>query len=46
MAGCIVVAGGQNCQSAEVYDEALGRWVRLPRTLPHISHLEMRGVLL
>jgi hypothetical protein len=31
---CIVVAGGFNRKSAEVYDEKLGRWLRLPCDLP------------
>jgi hypothetical protein len=35
VAGCIIVAGGQGRSSAEVYDEVLGRWLRLPRGLPH-----------
>jgi hypothetical protein len=34
VAGCIIVAGGQGRNSAEVYDEVLGRWLRLPRDLP------------
>jgi hypothetical protein len=46
MAGCIIVAGGENRQSAEVYDEVLGRWLRLPHDLPHISQLGMSGALL
>jgi hypothetical protein len=35
VAGCVIVAGGQDRSSAEVYDEVLGRWLRLPRGLPH-----------
>ena len=35
VAGCIIVAGGWQRTSAEVYDEALGRWLRLPCDLPH-----------
>jgi hypothetical protein len=46
MAGCIIVAGGQNRQSAEVFDEVLGRWLRLPRDLPHINQTGMSGALL
>jgi hypothetical protein len=46
LAGCIIVAGGRNRQSAEVYDEVLGRWLRLPRDLPHVSRLGMSGALL
>jgi hypothetical protein len=36
LAGCIIVAGGYpHGSSAEVFDEALGRWLRLPCALPH-----------
>jgi hypothetical protein len=35
VAGCVVIAGGYDRRSAEVYDEVLGRWLRLPRGLPH-----------
>jgi len=37
VAGCIIVAGGlyPERKSAEVYDEVLGRWLRLPHDLPH-----------
>ena len=35
VAGCVIVAGGYGHSSAEVYDEVLGRWLRLPRDLPH-----------
>jgi hypothetical protein len=35
VAGCVIVAGGLSRKSAEVYDEVLGRWLRLPRDLPH-----------
>jgi len=34
MAGCIVVAGGQGLKSAEVFDEVLDRWLRLPYDIP------------
>jgi hypothetical protein len=34
VARCIIVAGGHGTTSAEVYDEALNRWIRLPRELP------------
>jgi hypothetical protein len=37
VAGCIIVAGGSGRRSAEVYDEVLGRWLRLPRDLPPYS---------
>ena len=35
--GCIIVAGGRHRKSAEVYDEVRGRWLRLPRDLPHAA---------
>jgi len=36
VAGCIIVAGGYpHCSSAEVFDEELDRWLRLPCALPH-----------
>jgi hypothetical protein len=34
VARCIIVAGGYDTRSAEVYDEALNRWIRLPFDLP------------
>jgi hypothetical protein len=46
MAGCIFVAGGRNRQSAEVYDEVLGRWLRLPSDLPDPCELGVGGALL
>jgi hypothetical protein len=46
MAGCIFVAGGCFSQSAEVFDEVLGRWLRLPRDLPHVDCWGMGGALL
>jgi hypothetical protein len=46
MAGCIIVAGGVDRKSAEVFDEVLGRWLRLPHDLPHVSRLGMSGALL
>jgi hypothetical protein len=40
VAGCVIVAGGWGQNSAEVYDEVLGRWLRLPFNLPHdLSHM-------
>ena len=33
--GCVVVAGGEGRGTAEVYEEVLGRWRRLPCSLPH-----------
>jgi hypothetical protein len=35
VAGCVIVAGGWGRNSAEVFDEVLGRWLRLLRGLPH-----------
>ena len=36
--GCVVVAGGfRSTAAVEVYEEALGRWRRLPCDLPHDS---------
>jgi hypothetical protein len=35
VAGCVIVAGGVGRNSAEVYDEVRGRWLRLPFNLPH-----------
>ena len=45
VAGCIIVAGGEypRRKSAEVYDEVLGRWLRLPHDLPHDGGLSMMG---
>jgi hypothetical protein len=34
VARCIIVAGGRNTTSTEVYDEALERWILLPCDLP------------
>jgi hypothetical protein len=34
VAGCVIVAGGEGCKTAEVYDEELNRWLRLPCDLP------------
>jgi hypothetical protein len=45
VAGCIIVAGGLQSPTAEVYDEALHRWLRLPCNLPSALH-DMGGVLL
>ena len=40
VAGCIIVAGGYpHGRSAEVFDEELGRWLRLPCTLSHVGGL-------
>jgi hypothetical protein len=37
VAGCVIVAGGLGHKSAEIYDEVLDRWFRLPRDLPHVG---------
>ena len=34
VATCIIVAGGHGTPSAEVYDEALNRWILLPCEVP------------
>jgi hypothetical protein len=40
VAGCIIVAGGEGRESAEVYDVELNRWLRLPCDLPSfLSHM-------
>jgi hypothetical protein len=36
VAGCVIVAGGSGRRSAEVYDEVLGQWLRLPFNLPRV----------
>jgi hypothetical protein len=36
VAGCVIVAGGTGLTSAEVYDEELNRWLRLPCELPYV----------
>ena len=41
--GCVVVAGGPGSITAEVYEEALGRWRRLPCSLPHNNRLVWMG---
>jgi len=44
VAGCIIVTGGfPQRKSAEVYDEVLGRWLRLPHDLPHHGGLHSMG---
>ena len=43
VAECIIVAGGWQRTSAEVYDELLGRWLRLPCDLPHNRGLCFMG---
>jgi hypothetical protein len=47
VAECIIVADGWQCTPAEVYDEVLGRWLRLPRNLPHFGgYCEMGSALM
>jgi hypothetical protein len=41
--GCVIVAGGVGSITAEGYEEALGRWRRLPCNLPHDSQLFFMG---
>jgi hypothetical protein len=43
VAGCVIVAGGVDRKSAEVYDEELNRWLRLPFDLPYESWLASMG---
>jgi len=46
VAGGIIVAGGEGTpqgKSAEVCNEVLGRWLRLPHDLPHDSTLRRMG---
>jgi hypothetical protein len=43
VAGCIIVAGGHGLKSAEVFDEVLDRWLRLPCDLPLDSQLYVMG---
>jgi hypothetical protein len=33
--GCVIVGGGVNSLTMEVYQEGRGRWRRLPCNLPH-----------
>jgi hypothetical protein len=40
----VIVAGGhQHRESAEVFDEVLGRWLRLPCDLPRAGRLAGMG---
>jgi hypothetical protein len=41
--GCVIVAGGLGSTTAEVYEEGLGRWRRLPCSLPQDSQLRWMG---
>jgi hypothetical protein len=43
VARCIIAAGGQGRNSAEVYDEVLGRWLRLLHDLPGVRGLSNTG---
>jgi hypothetical protein len=43
VAGCIIVVGGRGLKSAEVFDEVLDRWLRLPCDLPLDSQLYVMG---
>jgi hypothetical protein len=43
VAGCVIVIGGHRLKSAEVYDEELNRWLRLPCDLPYESSLAGMG---
>jgi hypothetical protein len=41
--GCVIVAGGGDSITAEVYEEGLGRWRRLPCSLPFDTELFESG---
>jgi hypothetical protein len=41
--GCVIVAGGFGSMAAEVYEEGLGRWRRLPCSLPFDTKLFCAG---
>jgi hypothetical protein len=41
--GCVMVAGGWGSITAEVYEEGLGRWRRLPCSLPFDTELHGAG---
>ena len=43
VAGCVIVVGGRGIKSAELYDEELNRWLRLPYDLPHVGELSGMG---
>lgn len=43
VAGCVVVAGGFNRKTADVFDEKLGRWFRLPHNVPCADWLGYMG---
>jgi hypothetical protein len=46
VARCIIVAGGYGTSSAEVYDEALNRWIQLPCEVPGGNTYLMGSALL
>ena len=47
VAGCVIIVGGvPHRRSAEVFDEVLGRWQRLPCDLPHAGGLVGMGSVL
>jgi hypothetical protein len=41
--GCVILASCMGSTMAEVYEEGLGRWRRLPCSLPNDSQLYMMG---
>jgi len=43
VAGCVIVAGGRGLKSAEVFDEVLNRWLRLPCDIPFVDQLYTMG---
>jgi hypothetical protein len=43
VAGCVIVVGGRDRKSCEVYHEARGRWLRLPCDVPCQHHLYRMG---
>ena len=43
VAGCVIVAGGGDHKSAELYDAELNRWLRLPCDLPYVGELYGMG---
>jgi hypothetical protein len=43
VAGCVIVAGGRDRKSAELYDDELNRWLWLPCDLPYVGGLCLMG---
>jgi hypothetical protein len=37
--GCVIIAGSSGSTTVDVYEQALGRWRRLPCNLPHATGL-------